>query len=271
MSIDEIFAKLNLNQELAKTYVTLLESGLVTAGNLAKRLNVPRSSLYGFLSVLAENGLVRQSEKQGVKVWQAETPDKISALLDAQLNTWQQTKFQFLNLLPALQTKQAHDLIRPRFHYYEGAEGVKHVLKDMLLYRDLDTEAFWPIERMIDILGEDFFVYLNVRRIKQNLYTRAIWPKGKTVETKKYPFLGVGKEFKREIRIAPSSIDCTMGYWAYGDKVAFISSRQESFGSIVESRELRQMLKSQFEVIWNISKPIKVNPRDTAEFLQMIK
>lgn len=62
-----------------------------------------------------------------------------------------------------------------------------------------------------------------------------------------------------------------MGYWIYGNKVAFISSRKESFGFIIESAELVEMLRTQFEVLWKTSKPIKVDPKDTNLFLQELE
>ena len=58
--------------------------------------------------------------------------------------------------------------------------------------------------------------------------------------------------------------------WAYGKKVAFVSSRRECFGYIVESAELRQLLKTQHDIIWEISEPIKVPLKYTANFLESI-
>ncbi|MBI2443901.1 MAG: hypothetical protein HYV42_01500 [Candidatus Magasanikbacteria bacterium] len=41
-----------------------------------------------------------------------------------------------------------------------------------------------------------------------------------------------------------------------------------SIGYILESAELAEMLLSQFEVIWKISKPIKLEPSDADSFLK---
>src|SRR5262249_22093479 len=145
-------------------------------------------------------------------------------------------------LLPSLQKKVPSSFLSPKFQLYEGAEGLQFVLKDMLLYRNIATCAFWPIKAMVDILSPEFFHYHNKQRIRNNIYTRAIWPEHQTVEIKDHPYLGTGEEFRREIRIAPEEIDSSMGYWTYGNKVTFISSRKESFGFIIESRELVEML-----------------------------
>lgn len=266
--LDDVFRQLRLSDQETRTYLGLLETGSSTASTLAKKISTPRTSLYGFLSGLSDKGLVTKSAKDGITHWKAKSPELLIGLLEKQAIDIEQARHTLEKMLPSLKAKEVTDLVTPRFNYFEGAEGVKHLLRDMLLYRNIETEAFWPIRDMIDILGADFFEYLNERRIKQNLYTKAIWPKTKTVDISRNTFLGVGKEFKREIREAPTGINTSMGYWAYGNKIAFLSSRKESFGFLVESAELRQMMKTQFDMLWNISKPIKVPIEETREFLQ---
>lgn len=265
--LEKIFEKLNLGTNETRVYLALLEQGPSNAGRLAKKVSMPRSSLYGFLSNLAERGLVTQSEKENVKLWQAKAPDELLNVFDDRINELELAKDSLDKIVEDLTKKQVTDFTLPRFTYFEGVEGVRQILKDMLLYRDITTQAFWPINDMIDVLGQDFFEYLNIRRIKQNLYTQAIWPESKIVDIKKYPFLGVGEKFKREIRKAPKGIESSMGYWAYKNKVAFVSSRKESFGFIVESAEFRQMLKTQFEMLWRVSKPVSVESTYTEKFL----
>lgn len=266
--LDKIFYKIGLGEKEVAIYFTLLEEGASTATNLSKKVQIPRSTLYAFLEVLLERGLVIQSLYDGTKLWFAQSPEVLVKLIDSELNEWSNIKTGFLNILPDLLEKRAIDISDPKFQYFQGIEGVKSILKDMLLYRDINTEAFWPISSMVDILGVSFFEALNVQRIQQNIYTKAIWPKNRIVDIEKNKFLGVGKEFRREIRIAPSEIDCTMGYWAYYNKVAFVSSRKECFGFIVESSELRTLLSTQFSMLWSISKPLNVSLEKTKEFLE---
>ncbi len=78
------------------------------------------------------------------------------------------------------------------------------------------------------------------------------------VDIKEHPYLGAGEEFLREIRLAPPAIDFSLGYWIYGNKVAFLSSREESFDFIIESSELCQTLKSQFEMVWRAAKVLEL-------------
>jgi len=63
--------------------------------------------------------------------------------------------------------------------------------------------------------------------------------------------------FKRQARIAPAQIGFSLGYTIYGNTVRFLSSSKENFGFLVESNELAEMMKNQFEVMWGISKKFK--------------
>ena len=123
---------------------------------------------------------------------------------------------------------------------------------------------------MVEVLGEDFFRQFNKDRIKRNIHVRAIWPSKQSLDIKKHPYLGIGEDFLREIRIAPKEIDFSMGYWIYENKVAFISSNKESFGFILEGKEFADMLSSQFEVLWKISKELKIAEKYTKPFIKDI-
>lgn len=267
--LTDLLATLGLSEEEAKTYLALLKTGSTSAGFLAKHLDLPRPSVYGFLERLTAKGLVKQSvDFSGVKSYQAEPPEKVNMLFEQKIEQLQNRQVEYQAILPELEVGGMGKAMPPKFQLYEGQEGVKHVLKDMLLYRNMETEAFWPIKSMIEVLSADFFRYHNKQRIKNNLSIRAIWPKEQVVSIVAHPYLGASPALLRELRIAPADVDFSMGYWIYGNKAAFISSKRESFGFIIESVELVEMLKAQFEVIWRLSKALKENEEATKGFLE---
>lgn len=63
----------------------------------------------------------------------------------------------------------------------------------------------------------------------------------------------------------------SMGYWIYADKVAFVSSRKETFGFVVHSRDFAETQKAQFKAIWDISRPVSANVAHTRSFLETVK
>jgi sugar-specific transcriptional regulator TrmB len=269
--LESILQSLGLDELEVKTYLLLLRMGTVQAGGLAGKLGVPRSSLYGVLTRLKERGLIHEVTRKGVKWFGAERPEHFTVLFNQQIESLEKQRAMLQALLPELKKPGVRRAARPRLQLFEGPDGVQHVLRDMLLYSDLETLALWPIRAMLEILSPAFFRFLNKERIRQRLYTRAIWPRSQVVSVREHPYLGVGDVFRREIRVAPDEIDFTMGYWIYGDRVAFLSSTRESFGFILESAELIETLRSQFEIIWRLSTPLKVSPQDTAAFVAEIE
>lgn len=270
--LEKILASLELSPEEIRIYMLILETGGgITAGELAKKLGMARPTLYGILQRLTDKGIIQRSLKYGVRRFAALSPEKLDLLFNQRIEHLQTQQKAYQEILPQLLSKHRMDTLSPRFQYFEGKEGVQHVLKDMLMYRNLETLAFWPIKSMIEMLSEDFFRYHNKERIRNNLYTRAIWPQKEVVDVKKNKFLGVGEAFRREIRLAPTDVHFTMGYWMYGNKIAFLSSQAECFGMIVESQEMVTMQRAAFEVIWNSSVPLKVNPKDTQPFIDEMR
>jgi sugar-specific transcriptional regulator TrmB len=268
--LDTIFEKLGLKREHSDVYVVLLEGGSMPAGNLAKRLNIPRSTLYGLLDELAQGGLVLQNEKGNVKLWQAVDPEKIKNILNEKINALEKTRGSFDTILEDLKKSQKTDFVSPKYNYFEGKEEMRIMLKDVLLYDDLETELCWPVKDLNRVLGEEYLFEFNKKRIRNGISIRVIWPQEKTSDVEKNIFQAPGKEVLRDVRLAPENVDFSMGYWAYGNKVMFMSSRAENFGFIVESKELRQLLKTQFEILWKISEPLKSAPENARKFMDEI-
>ena len=252
----EIFKTLGIKEKEADLYLTLLKTGPITVGRLAKKTGKQRVSLYGYLQQLQEIGLVTQSSKFGVTTFMSEPPEKISQIFDQNINNLKKKKVELLAILPQITSIVGKGAGKPKFFLYEGESAMKSVMRDILLYSDSELISLWPAKAMIDILGENYFENFNNERISRNIPVRAIWAETQKLDAKTHPYLGSGKQFLREIRIAPPVIDFSMGYFVYDDKSAFISSREESFGFVIESKEFAQLLKSQFEFVWKHSRSV---------------
>lgn len=264
--INDILTALDLEEIEVKAYLTLLENGAMPGSTLGKKLGIPRSSGYAILQSLIEKGLVNQSIYQSKKHFAAENLQKVNLLFEQKVQTLQDKQRLFKKVLPSLQKKLPTKFLTPIFQIFEGKDGLQQLIKDVFLYHDMETQSFWPIKKMLDVLTPDFFLYMNKERIKNNLSIRAIWPADQIPDIKQHPYLGDGEKFKRQIKIAPAGTDFSMGNWIYGNKVAFISSEKESTGFIIESAELAEMQLAQFNIMWGASKPFHPNPVDSEAF-----
>ena len=267
--INDELAKIGLKSDETKAFIFLLENPNQPVGIIAKKTGISRPSLYGFLKNLQEKSLITQSIKDGVKIFSPVSLEAIDMVLDHKIKEIENTKLvlkqAFLDIKKGNIPKPS-----PKLQLFEGTKEVRFSPKDILLYSNIEIKSYWPIKLMVETLGEEFFIEFNKERIKKNIYVRAIWPERHVVDIKTHPYLGVGTEFKREIRLAPKEIDFSMGYWIYADKVLFVSSTADNFSFILECKDFAEMLSSQFEVIWEKSKTISVSSPETKKFIDGI-
>lgn len=266
--LTKIFKELNLPENASRIYMRLLEVGSATARSLAENLGIPRPSVYDNLKILIKNGLAVEREEENKKVFQADDIRNLPLLAEAKINSLKKEVKEIKKILPKI--SQQVRVIEPRIKFYQGAEGIKQVLKDLLWYENIETLTMWPISEMVEILDKEYLADLNRKRIRQNISIRGIWPQDKIVDLKEYPFLGVGKKHLRQLRLAPKEMTWEISYWQYADKVAFISSKREGFGFVIHSQDFANLIKAQFEVIWKLSRPIKSQPQYTDEFLKTV-
>ena len=269
--IQKIFSSLGLGDIEAKVYFALLEFGPQPAGALSKKLGIPRSSLYGVLRRLLDTEIVGETVRHKVSIFAAEPPDRLKLLFRRRREELDHHEGALDAMLPLLKKRRGGRLLRPKVQVFEGGDGLRAALKDMLLYSNADTFSLWPIGNMLEVLGGDFFRYLNKERIRNHIRTQALWPVAQAVDIRKHPYLGTGKEFLREIRLLPPHIHFPMGYWVYAEKAAFISSRAESFGFVIESQELAETLRAQFDVLWAMATPFKPDAAASRAFLAEVR
>ncbi len=263
---DKIFQELNLSSNAQRVFSDLLDKGPSTARQIAERLNIPRPSVYDNIKILTTHGLVTERDEENKKIFSVDDIKNIPDLLQSKIDSLESEKTNFKKLLPSL-LKQTH-FIEPKIKFYSGKEGLRQVMNHIMWHRNIDTTIMWPMTEILHVLGADYLEELNRKRIQRNISIRGIYPHNSKTDFKKFPFLGVGGKHLREIRLAPKSMAWDMGYWMYEDKVAFISSQKECFGFVIHSRDFANLTKTQFEVIWNLSKQVKPEPQYTDKFLE---
>lgn len=263
-----ILEKIGLSENSRNIYCWLVEHGQSSATRLSQGLSLPRATIYDNLKVLKSLDLITENEGETRKLFSVADPKNIQRLYESKIDELKQEQIKLKKILPKISQKT--ESLEPKIQFYAGSEGIKRVLKDLLWHENIETLTMWPISEMIPILGKEYLEDLNRRRIRRNISIRGIWPANKAVSLKEHPYLGVGKGHLRQLRKAPDKMTWDMSYWLYGDKVAFISSKNEAFGFVIHSRDFSNLIKAQFEVIWKLSKPIKPEPQYTDKFLSSI-
>jgi HTH-type transcriptional regulator, sugar sensing transcriptional regulator len=266
--IEKLFEKLDLKPEEARLYLSLLNAGPAGAGELAKRTGFKRPSVYVYLERLLNAGLIAQTMDGSIKHFTAEPTEKIRILYRQKIDELKLYETDMEKMLASLHTSGDMGRFKPRIKFFEGQEGVQNLLQDCWQHKNTEALTLWPIKSFQAALSEEFLYYHNLMRIKNNMSVKAIWEHDPAIADHAPPHLGSGKEYLREIRFAPKDMKFEMGYWLYADKAAFVSSRAENFGFLIESKELIQILKMQHAMIWNIAAPVEIKPKGARAFFE---
>lgn len=248
MTIESILSLIGISGSPQRVLLELLTSGPQTATFLAKKLSLPRPSIYDALHFLEKNSLVVSQEENGKSLFSISNPNTISQLIDTSNEKLELAKKEFNLLIPKL--IKSPRITEPKIRMFSGKEGCQQTMRDILWYKNIETYTLWPMHKMLDTLTPEFLEWHNRRRVENNIGLKSIRKAQDKVDIEKYPFLGTRKLDLRELRFLPKGIDFSMSYWIYGDNVAFVSAGKELYGFIVHSKEFVEMMKFNFDMLW---------------------
>ncbi|MQA03676.1 MAG: transcriptional regulator [Streptosporangiales bacterium] len=241
----EQLVQLGIEPKDARFYLAVLERGKPTVAEAAEHAGVSRTNAYDIAKRLAHRGLLSFAETRssGRHVLLATDPQRL-------VDEWREHGRMLDAVVPQLQAIHDKAGVRPRVRYFEGADGIRSVLFETLN---------WPsplrgILSMVDLLnvpGEAAMnEYIEGRR-QRGLWLHVIRSREKESD---FGWPTDPSRF-RVARYAPAGRVFTMTTIVSGGSVALISSRQESFGLIIDSEEFAALHGNMFDVLWEASTP----------------
>ncbi len=264
--LEKSFSELGLTDTASRIYIQLVELGTASARQLAESLSLPRPSVYDNLKLLIQNSLVVERNEGGKKMFHVDDMRHLPELVREKIDILREQETAIRKILPELKKRTASS--EPRIRFFPGIEGLRRVHASTLWYENSEVLWMWSFPEMIPLLGEEYFYQFNRKRIRHNVFFRAIHPDDQRVDIRRYPFAGTGQQMKRTIRIAPRHMSWDMGMLIFGNTVGFMSSHREAFGFTIQSRDFANLMRMQFEVLWKISTPTK--PQFSEDFLKTV-
>lgn len=252
----ELFTQLSLTKAEAATFLAIWQyPDGISVLELSRSLNLPRPTIYSHLESLSLFGIVKKGIKEHTSLFYPEPKQTIQKIFDEKIDSLKSSKDLLMSSLVEGHTSSR---FKPKFFVYEGSHAYEQVWNDILRTKE---EAFWiwPIKNMLQTVSSAKLEEFHKERIARKLWMNVLWPEKSKVDIKKSPFLlsSDEKASLRRVRILPKGFDQDIGYGIYGNKVAFISSGTENYAFVIESKELSQTLKKQFEFFWKASKKYK--------------
>lgn len=256
MDISFFLKELGLSQKEVQIFLTTMELGMESAYAIAKKAKIKRTTTYAVLDQLIEKKFIFEIKKKTKKVYTTLQPYQLVKL-------WQEKEAQvkkeiemIKGVLPQLESLYNNAPHKPIIKYYEGRDGVRELHDELI--KPLDGNVFLyyftAVEFVEQVIGREWFMDFIKRRVKNNVFAYGI--RNRSKEVKKEVVNDVyneQKRFMREYRFAPVGVQIPMALYIRGTMVGIVSSKEESYGLMIESREYATLMKSLFDAMWQIS------------------
>jgi sugar-specific transcriptional regulator TrmB len=244
MNLGERLARLGLAGKRGDVYLSLLQTGAATATQVARSTRIKRPTVYDILTELSRMNLVAEGTVGKRRVFTAESPQRLREFHERQ----QQHLDSALPELQALFDQGPH---RPRVRFYEGVEGIRFVSEDILTVQSKEYFWFGSMLEIVAVTGREYQEDWVRRRIAKGIWSNAIRVREKEPA---YDFLKSGERNLRRLRFLPRPIvEDVAGLYIYDNKIAVTSALKESYGLIIESRELAALLRGLWRTLWEVA------------------
>lgn len=234
-TISAALRRLDMSDGEQAIYLSLLREGRATARLLADRTGLTRPSVYDQLKKLIALNLVVELDIDGKAYFAAGEVKHLDALLSDRIDRLEQSRQFLLDALPDLEA--GLDTVVPKIRFFEGEDGLKQLMKDIMWHDGLTVEATWNDTEINKIYDAAFLRWWNERRMTRNIKINWLLPKtNKKGTTPQFYHEGLDSLITTTRTKEPA-----MTRLVYGNKVACISSQTEAFGFIVESAEFKKL------------------------------
>jgi sugar-specific transcriptional regulator TrmB len=243
MDINQSLKTLGLDERETMIYTFLLKqakNASLTAFNIAKNVQMPRSTVYLTLQGLENKRLVSSYKKNNVLHYLPADPIRLSKDLD-------EKKDLLSNLLPMLQGLSKDNSTSSSVKTYTGAKGVRTVFDEIYNPSNLKvTREFHSIShpRLLKYIPKQLPKYMELKK-KYNIHTKML-----TIDdgTKDYQ-----PDSHRETRLMPPSFSFEGSFIIFGKRTALFSyTDNEVYSIIIDSPAITEMLDSIFVCLWDL-------------------
>ena len=228
-------------------YLHLLKFGEKTVYQISQKTVIYRVHIYDIIEKLIQKGLVSFVNKGIKKYYKATHPNKIYDFIEEKNKKLDEEKKSIENIMPTLESAMLIPTVDTKVNVYEGKEGIKYILKDIIktgcdvCITGIDDERY---ETELPIFMKQYFRDLRLNKIYEKVITnkkRGVFLFKKSLAPKtQYRFLE-DKQFN------PTNT------FIYGNKIVIVTWGMPVTAIMIENKEITDTYKTNFEYLWKIA------------------
>jgi len=244
MDKKNILKELGLSDKETEVYITLLPLGKINLQEIAKRIELPRTTIYNTLNYLSGKGLVSRIIRSGVTYFEAVEPSKF-------LDTLNQKKELLLSVLPELEGLKKEIKFSSSVEIYEGFKGVSTILNEVFKVKQ-EVFYFGSYSKSLEIL-KHLPEHSGNLRLDKKIHAKIIIDPYDEERFHKSLYKKI-----TEMRFLESLKDFPCMIFIFGNSVAIYTVTGDVIGVIIRNKEVSRAIKIIFDLYWKISKPVRL-------------
>jgi len=236
LTTQETLQKFGLSEKEVQIYLAGLELGSSTANEISKKSRLNRSTTYDILKGFVDKGITSRIEKNSTTYFEIAEPKRLIEILQEKQDSLNQ-------ILPQLEAIREKTVEKPEVKVYEGKEGFKTILNDVLETRE--QIAVISTSKVFDLMVFEFPHYITERK-ERGIRARVIQEKSNQTE-------GLKKHDEKELRETRSIKDFNAESmtWIYGKKVAIVKLvKNEVISVLIKDKTISDDYRRIFDVMW---------------------
>ncbi|HEY0908389.1 MAG TPA: helix-turn-helix domain-containing protein [Candidatus Paceibacterota bacterium] len=248
---------LGLKPVARKVLTDIARNGSSSVADISARLAIPKSSVYDAVAILVDKSLINEYSEDSERGKKYGMSDK-EQLVRAHAQRMEEFKAAHSSLLSFMDSHaKAEPAGKPKIRFYSGTLGIQQAFRDMPWTKHhTETYLMWPMQDMLDSLGEQFLRWHGEQRHQYGVMFYSIEKHGdRALQTKEHSWLENSVQKTRtNVRYMPKGTDWKMSYWIYGDKCLFASGGSEKIAFTVHSKEFCHIMKLMWQNMWEVAK-----------------
>lgn len=239
---EEALEGIGLSRNESKVFLALLDLGSSTAGKVAEKSQLHRTNVYDALERLIEKGLVAYVLKKGTKFFEATDPENLMKIIKEKEDNLREIMPELL-----LSRKFAK---KTEVHIYEGVLAARRVFMGLLDYGE-PILVFGVPKEAPKVLKPHFLEQFHKQRIEKKIIEKVIYNEDavpRIQELKKTPLL--------EVKKLPKEFNSPMSTNICGEEVFLELFRENPLTIQIKSKDIADMYKKYFEILWNNAKKV---------------
>lgn len=230
-----------LSNEEIKVYLAVLSLGGATVREIYNITKIKRTTIYLIAERLIAKGLMGEYQAKYGMHYMVQTPRSLITKLE-------NIKTEIEMVMPQLEALSKKDAYEPSVKFYKGRAGYVTILDDSLEKESQEVLYLGRADELNSIVGEKYILerYISTRLKKRITFKELVFPDkfSQNLKVKDASEL-------RQTKFIPESYSFGANMLIYDNKVAYFSSRMELISVLIESRDIYQIEKQKFNLIWD--------------------